>query len=131
MKLPSCLQSLLKFILKLINHTSMVILSVEVLKSHDKCVRSSKIRGLRPMKCSTEVIFYVIKKTLQSFLPIFHSCNFTFPRTNALVYVPLVIKAFIRKNVKFHEMKKKKKNDLGFLIDKIWQILKRFPGTFC
>ena len=118
MKLPSCLQSLLKFILKLINHTSMVILSVEVLKSHDKCVRSSKtskIRGLRPMKCSTEVIFYVIKKTLQSFLPIFHSCNFTFPRTNALVYVPLVIKAFIRKNVKFHEMKKKKKMTWVFL----------------
>ena len=109
----------------------MVILSVEVLKSHDKCLRSSKIRGLRPMKCSTGNFLCNKKKLHKVFYSFFISCNFTFPRTNALVYVPLVIKAFIRENVKFHEMKKKKKNDLGFLIDKIWQILKRFPGYFC
>ena len=33
------------------------------------------------------------------------------------------------KNVKLHEMKKEKAT-LGFRIHKIWQILKRFAGTF-
>ena len=85
------------------------------------------------MKCSSKMIqnllYFMYLKTHVFFFSFFISCNLKFLPYECPGPCQHRPGHSLGKKVKLHKMKNEK-NYMGFLIHKIYQILKRFAGTF-